>query len=88
MQLEASATTERGLQHVALVLRQLLKGRPLRGYLEGKTWMRDRLVDVSDLSVLAAETAIDRLEGLGWIAFRGDPGAGDAHRATWAFVAR
>lgn len=74
---EAAEDLPTGLDmaEVAQVLRQQLHNRPtdmLRGYVAGKTYLRDALLAGLRCSVAQAELLIDSLEARGQIHFDGD----------------
>jgi len=59
----------------------------VEGYLEGKTLLRDRLVDLLDCSELEAERLTDTLEARGFLRFRGSKPEGTTP-GYWELIER
>ena len=69
-------------QITAELKRTLPPGEPV-GYLRGKAFMRDLLVNMKGYSELEAEELIDTLELNGFLRFLGDPSERSIADAHW-----
>lgn len=71
------------LQEVAMLLRQRLGPQQLRGYVRGKTMMRDVAMSDLALSSLRAERLIDELANRGFCVFVHDHTGGAGAPGRW-----
>lgn len=63
------------LADLAESLERELGGRAPVGYVEGKTALRDLVVQLLRCSELEAEKVVDTMDARGFLSFTGDPGA-------------
>jgi hypothetical protein len=63
------------LAEVCERLRGDFAGNPPRGYVPGKTAMREAMLAIVDCSELEAEELVDTLESRGLVRYEGDPRA-------------
>jgi hypothetical protein len=54
------------------------------GYLRGRSWFRDVLVEELGCSELEAEELVDTLENNGYIRFLGDPSVRSRAESRWS----
>ncbi len=71
------------LSSLAALLKQRFEGGAPRGYLPGKTRMRDALQKALRISALRAEILIDQLSSHGFLRYLGDPKQVDTGRDPW-----
>ena len=71
------------LPALAALLQQRLSGRPPRGYLRGKTKMRDALQDALKISAARAEALVDQLKAQGFVRYGANPSAVETGRESW-----
>ena len=70
------------LADLALSLQSELPGGAVAGYLEGRTALRDYVIDALGSSELEAEELIDTMVSRGFLRFSGDP-AGSSPAGVW-----
>jgi hypothetical protein len=63
--------------------RSFLSAQP-RGYVNGKTAIRDTIMSQRACSAAAAERLVDRMEALGYLHYRGKRHRLDSGQHTWA----
>ncbi len=72
------------LATLAALLQQKLEGKAPRGYLRGKTRMRDTLQDALDISAVRAEQLVDQLHARGFVRYSGNPKLVERRPREWA----
>ena len=77
------APQRRELAQIALQLDQQFHSSLPSGYLQGKTALRDALMDDQLLSAVDAERLIDSLQLQGFLHYAGDPTAPPAQSSGW-----
>lgn len=69
-------------------LKRRFAGSPPRGYVLGRSEIRDAVVDVLSCSQLQAEDLVDTLVSLGYAQFEGSPSAEVDELLPWHFSAK
>ncbi len=75
------------LAAVASRLKQRFRGIEPRGYLRGKTRMRNAVMTMFRVSAVDAESLVDLLHARGFVRYMGDPTELDHGRQPWMFNA-
>jgi hypothetical protein len=74
------------LAAVAAALSRLFEDSPPRGYVRGRTLLRDAVAKHLDCSIVDAERLIDTMVGRGFLRFDGDPSRADGTDAAWVIA--
>ncbi len=80
---EPAPRPPRDLALLTRTLKQAVAGRALRGYVNGKTILRDALVRRYRVSVFRAEILVDQLRARGFLRYLGKPDAARPGRDLW-----
>ena len=84
----ADPATDLDLALMARRLERRMRNQPLVGYLQGKTLIRDRVVEMFGCSALAAEALVDHMQSRGFVRYSDDPSVAGGGRGVWSIVER
>ena len=76
------------LAQVATALKGHFGPRLPRGYVQGKTAMRDAIMERYSASAMEAETIVEQLQARGFVRYAGDPRGVSTGREPWVINAQ
>ena len=71
------------LAHVAERLKRYFRGCNLRGYIPGKTRIRNGVMHIFEISAVRAEAIVDDMHAHGFIRYAGDPSSPEKAPQPW-----
>lgn len=71
------------LSKIAGGLRRRFHGMNPRGYVRGKTRIRNAVMDIFGFSAMKAEALVEQLQSRGFVRYSGNPREMDTGRDTW-----